>query len=128
MKNTENRIIVDLAADAQALVDMETMADAPTQPGDVKNPSVMHACMKAAVEARVDYGLQARITARDHYKDAVYINPETAVEVVRIDDAGRGSRSDAGRNSMMDIQEILLSKMELLVVSSQDFRSEVQVR
>ena len=86
----------------------------------------MHACMKAAVEARMDCGLEARITARNQYKDAVCINPETAVEVVRSDDAGRGSRSDAGRNSMMDIQQILLSKMELLVVSSQDFRSEVK--
>ena len=44
VKNKENRIIVDLAADAQALVDMETMADAPTQPGDVKK-SLSHACL-----------------------------------------------------------------------------------
>ena len=37
-----------------------------------------------------------------------------------------GRRSDAGRNGMMDIQQILLSKMELLVGSFQDFRNEVK--
>ena len=60
----------------------------------------------------MDCGPEARITARDQYEDAVKINPhETAVEVVRSDDAGRGSRSDGGRNSMMDIQQILLGKI-----------------
>ena len=82
---------------------------------------------KAAVEDSLDGCPAARITARDEDGDLVFENSyETAIEVVRNDNADKSTSSYSRMNAKMDIQQILLDRMELLRGSVQDLRKEMK--
>ena len=97
-----------------------------TQPGDVRK-FLGHISKKTAIGDGLGGGPAARIAEVDDYEGAVVTNAHvTGMHVVRSGNAGRGALSDAGRGSGVDIQQILLERMERLCCSVQDLGKQMK--